>query len=76
MRPEPVVSWVVYQMPVRKKPAGVTAMCEQTEWDEMQLARPGFYTLIQGGICSEREAEKLARDSQVMDKPVPRLKSR
>ena len=36
-------------------------MCEQREWEAMDLAKPGYYTLIQSGISNEGEAERLAR---------------
>jgi hypothetical protein len=55
------VSWVVYQMTIHKKPTGMKAVCEQSEWDAMELARPGYHVLIRGGIASEVEAETLAR---------------
>jgi hypothetical protein len=54
-------SWVVYLIPVSGKPDGMTAVCEQREWAEMEKNRPGVYTLIRGGIESEGEAERLAR---------------
>lgn len=57
---EQVAPWVVYRMTVHNKPS-VNAMCTQSEWDEMEQARPGYHTLIRGGIASEAEAEKLAR---------------
>jgi hypothetical protein len=47
-------------MTVRNKPS-VNAMCTQSEWDAMELATPGYHTLIQDGIGSENQAEKLAR---------------
>jgi hypothetical protein len=52
--------WVVYRMTIHNKPA-TNAMCSQSEWDAMELAKPGYHTLIQGGIASENEAERLAR---------------
>lgn len=52
--------WVVYRMTVHNKPA-MNAMCTQSEWDAMELAKPGYHTLIRGGIANENEAEKLAR---------------
>jgi hypothetical protein len=60
-KPEKVVTWVVYRMTIREKPQGMNAICEQEEWDAMELARPGYHTLIRAGITSEAEAEKLAR---------------
>ena len=60
---EEAVAWVVYKMIVDKKPEGMNAVCEQGEWDAMELAQPGLHTLVQGGITSEGEAERLARGS-------------
>jgi hypothetical protein len=58
-----VESWVVYKMTLWGKTPGANAVCEQAEWDEMQLARPGHHTLIREGVTSEAAAEKLARES-------------
>jgi hypothetical protein len=55
------VSWVVYQMSMDGKTAGVNAVCEQGEWDAIEQAKPGQHTLIRSGIASEAEAERLAR---------------
>ena len=60
MHNENVVSWVVYQMTLNKKPS-MNAVCEQSDWDAMEVARPGYHTLVQAGIASEAEAEILAR---------------
>jgi hypothetical protein len=57
----PVVTWVVYETDVRRGPHGAKAVCEQSEWDAMELARPGYRTLLLNGIMSEADAEKLAR---------------
>jgi len=54
-------TWVVYSIPMKDSPAGVRAVCEQGEWEAMDRARPGFFTLVQGGIANEGEAERLAR---------------
>ena len=56
-----VVTWVVYRMTLRGKPAGVNAVCEQAEWDALELSRPGYHTLVRAGIRNEGEAERLAR---------------
>ena len=48
-------------MTLRRKPCGVRAVCERSEWDAMELDRPGYHTLVLGGITSEPDAEKLAR---------------
>jgi hypothetical protein len=58
---EKPVSWVVYRMTIHGKPSGMNAVCEQGEWDAMERARPGYHTLILGGITNEGEAERLAR---------------
>jgi hypothetical protein len=53
--------WAVYLMKVHGKADSVNAVCEQDVWDAMELARPGYHTLVKGRITSEAEAEKLAR---------------
>ena len=55
------VAWVVYQMLLDKKPEAMNVVCEQGEWDAMELARPGRYKLVRAGIATEAEAERLAR---------------
>lgn len=64
-------SWVVYKMKQRGNQPGHNAICSQAEWEEMELAQPGFHTLIQGQIGNEGEAERLARDLQTPP-PVPK----
>jgi hypothetical protein len=54
-------SWVVYKMTICGKPSGLQAVCEQGEWEAMELARPGYHMLVLGGITNEGEAERLAR---------------
>ena len=53
--------WVVYRMTVHGKATGMSAVCEQSEWDAMERAQPGYHTLVLAGISSEGEAERLAR---------------
>jgi hypothetical protein len=55
------VSWVVYRMTLHGKSFQVNAVCQQTEWDEMESSRPGYHTLVRSGIPTEPEAERLAR---------------
>ncbi len=62
-------SWVVYLMTLHGKTTGMNAVCEQSEWDEMEQFRPGYHKLIQNGIASEAEAEKLARGTSGDTKP-------
>ena len=54
-------TWVVYSMPMKGSPEGIRAVCEQPEWERMDAARPGYFTLVQGGLEHEGEAERLAR---------------
>lgn len=59
------VSWVVYRMTLHGKMAGMNAVCDQAEWNAMELLNPGHHTLIQAGITNEGEAERLARTGSV-----------
>lgn len=63
MRKTKVESWVVYQMTaiVQKKQIVSNAVCEQSDWEAMQLSQPGVHTLLQSGIPNEADAERLAR---------------
>jgi hypothetical protein len=65
---EPIETWVVYLM-TGKKTNGMKAVCEQTEWDAMELAKPGLNLLIREGITTEAEAELLARGDSGAAKP-------
>jgi hypothetical protein len=55
------VRWVVYRVSMDGKTPGVTVVCEQSEWDVIELAHPGRHTLVKSGITNEAEAERLAR---------------
>jgi hypothetical protein len=72
--PTQAITWVVYEVTVPRKPGGARAVCERSEWDALELARPGVHTLVLAGIASETEAEKLARGT-AGDRP-PRLATR
>ena len=75
--PHEVRPWVVFRMTVHGRPVGGNAVCEQTEWDAMELAEPGYHTLIRAGITSEAEAEQIARDAPGGTAPkAVRLKAR
>jgi hypothetical protein len=52
---------VVYEVTAGRKPGQARGVCERSDWDAMELARPGYRTLILEGITSESEAERLAR---------------
>lgn len=54
-------TWVVYLMTIHGKTSGMSAVCDQGEWEAMERARPGYHTLVQAGIINEGEAERLAR---------------
>lgn len=60
MRTKRFELWVVYRMAI-KGTAGVNAVCTESEWQEMESARPGQHTLLRSGIRTEAEAERLAR---------------
>jgi hypothetical protein len=53
--------WVVYRMTIHGKKSGMSAVCEQSEWEAMERAQPGYHTLILARIANEGEAERLAR---------------
>jgi hypothetical protein len=75
MRPsKSVVAWVVYRMTTRGNKTDGNVVCEQEEWNAMELSQPGQHTLIRAGISTEEEAEKLARGTS--GDPVPRRSSR
>lgn len=61
-------TWVVYLM-TGKKTNGMKAVCQETEWEAMEKAKPGQHNLIQKGIASESEAERLARGVSGDSKP-------
>ena len=63
-RREPVVTWVVYEKQTPGKPK-MTLVCEQSEWDAMELSQPNFCTAVRTGITNEGEAEQLARSGAV-----------
>jgi hypothetical protein len=68
--------WAVYGRSVRAGAQGaaaaVHAVCTQADWDAIQAADPGAYTLVRGGILNEGEAERLARDSTASLRTGPR----
>jgi hypothetical protein len=60
---EECISWVVYRTASHGKAKMMNAVCEQREWDSMERAQPGHYTLVQAGMTNEGEAEQLARNT-------------
>jgi hypothetical protein len=55
------MTWVVYRVTAPRKPCGASAVCERGEWEALELAQPGYYTLVRAGLASEAEAERVAR---------------
>ena len=53
--------WVVYEIGAAGKDQGMYVVCDQDEWDALELAQPGKHKLIRTGISNEGEAERLAR---------------
>ena len=61
MRTQRFELWVVYRMAIKGSAEGVNAVCTESEWAEMEAAKPGQHTLLRSGIRSEADAERLAR---------------
>jgi hypothetical protein len=61
MKSQTEQTWVIYQTMVRGQPNGLASVCDQTEWEAMERLQPGAHPLIQAGIKTEGEAERLAR---------------
>jgi hypothetical protein len=57
------ITWVVYMRTLthQKQQIESFAVCEQSEWDEMEAAGAGAFTFVQGGFTIESDAEKHAR---------------
>jgi hypothetical protein len=50
MATEKVVLWVVYKTSMDGKlGGGMNVVCEQREWDAIELAQPGRHTLVRAG---------------------------
>jgi hypothetical protein len=62
-------SWAVYEV-VQGKQAGMKVMCPQSQWEALAASHPGANVLIQDGIESETEAEKIARGTSGDVKPL------
>ena len=53
-------NWVVYRMTVKGNVDGGNAVCEQHEWDAMEVSKPGYHTFVRNGFTSEAAAERMA----------------
>jgi hypothetical protein len=51
-RSDEAVLWAIYRTSIGGKSPGVNVVCEQAEWDRLELAHPGQYTLVRSGIPS------------------------
>jgi hypothetical protein len=69
MRVRQVESWVVYRAVLKGKTPGGNVVCEAGEWHALERAQPGVHTLIQAGIATEAQAERLARGTSGDTKP-------
>jgi hypothetical protein len=63
-------SWVVYRATFDRKAEGMTAVCDQGEWEAMEQNQPGRRTLLKGGFATEGEADQFARTAPAADEPV------
>lgn len=61
-------SWVVYES-VDGPRTGMKSICDEDEWATIAAAKSTNVKLIKKGICSESEAEKLARGTSGDRKP-------
>ena len=66
--------WVVYLV-TNGEHAGIRCVCTENEWREIRSLHPGTNLLVEGGITSESEAEKLARGTSGETKKRDRRQS-
>jgi hypothetical protein len=76
MGTEQDTSWVVYKMTLHGRKFGQNAVCSQSDWEAIELDRPGYHTLIRAGITNEQDAERLARADRGGTEVSVRLKAR
>jgi hypothetical protein len=43
----------------------MTAVCDQEEWEALELSQPGRCILLKAGIATEGEAEQFARAERI-----------
>jgi hypothetical protein len=49
----------VYLMTIHKRAERLPAICNQSEWDAMELLRPGYHQLVQSGIATETKLKRI-----------------
>lgn len=62
-------TWVVYERLATGKVRAIHIVCDSAEW--ARLAGDGGYRLVQDGIVSEAEAERVARDALTRTSDTP-----
>jgi hypothetical protein len=62
------VEWVVYSCPIKGSPDPVRGVCPQADWEALDRAKPGHFTLVRTGITNEGEAQRLARGTAGADR--------
>src|SRR4051812_22877484 len=50
MGPTGTGKWCVYRMTLHGNATGGNVVCEQSEWEAIDRARPGYHTLLHSGI--------------------------
>lgn len=60
-KPACTSTWAVYHAVVRGDQTPNNVVCQQYEWEALERSQPGCFVLVQGGITSEGQAERLAR---------------
>jgi hypothetical protein len=58
---ESIGPWVVYLMTISKNPDGMRAVCEQSEWDAMELNRPGYHKLMRRSVLGGERIDECQR---------------
>ena len=71
---EKIEDWVVYEI-VQGAQAGMKSVCKLSEWAKIDELHPGMNCVIQQGIKTETEAEKLARGTSG-DVPPRKVRSK
>ncbi|MBI3865622.1 MAG: hypothetical protein HY290_27430 [Planctomycetia bacterium] len=72
--PETTETWVVFQA-LQGAQSGIRSICTESEWTDILARKPGVNQLVQAGIASETEAEKLARGTSGDAKQRPSRRS-
>jgi hypothetical protein len=63
------MSWVVYQVSLGRDVSRMNIVCEQGEWEAMELALLGDRTLVRAGMPTVGEARRFAKAVPLTDLP-------